>query len=131
MQKVFILLVFLSLFSCSEDEPLVVPELVGTWRIIEVLADPGDGSGTFQPIAREKTVAFFESGEVISNGPLCGSLNQTSEIGQGVYSLQDSTITPFCANLDFSTKIYFEFEGANLILNYPCIERCAEKYLKE
>ena len=35
---------------------------LGTWRLIEVRADPGDGSGTFQPVISSKTVTFETNG---------------------------------------------------------------------
>jgi hypothetical protein len=33
--------------------------LVSKWHLIEQLMDPGDGSGTFQPVTSDKTISFF------------------------------------------------------------------------
>ena len=47
-------LLALSLFGlviyCSEDPEVGSAELIGKWQLSEVLFDPGDGSGEFQPV---------------------------------------------------------------------------------
>jgi hypothetical protein len=51
MNKIFIVLIFaFTLVSCTSTNEEVSLDLneIGTWRLIEVLADPGDGSGTYQ-----------------------------------------------------------------------------------
>lgn len=35
------------------------------------MADPGDGSGTFQPVESDKTIEFKNNGSVITNNSLC------------------------------------------------------------
>ncbi len=117
------------LLSCEGDDT-VSPELIGTWQLSEVLADPGDGSGTFNSIDSDKTITFFADGSVQSNATLCNLSTQPDEPSAGVYSLQDSTITPDCPGQDFFFNIKFVIEGSNLILTYLCIESCAEKYVK-
>lgn len=131
MRRTFFL-VFIIWFglSCSDDEG-VTPDLIGTWKLTEVLLDPGDGSGTFSPVQSDKTVTFFENGTVISNATLCNLAPDADALGEGVYSLQDSTITPTCPGQDFVGNIFFEIEGENLILYFLCIEPCAEKYVKQ
>ena len=45
-----------SLQACTEEE---TDDLRNKWKLIEVLADPGDGSGTFQPVESDKTISFL------------------------------------------------------------------------
>lgn len=110
--------------SCEKEEE---PELINSWKLIEVLADPGDGSGTFQPVTSDKVVSFYTDGTVTSNASICTMQTQAGTPSTGTYSTVDSTITvDDCVINGFS--LTFEVSGVNLILNYPCIERCSEKY---
>jgi hypothetical protein len=71
----FLLLTIGLLASCAKDEenPTNNPEteITGTWKLVEVYLDPGDGSGDFEPVQSEKTVTFHGDGTVTSNGDLC------------------------------------------------------------
>lgn len=117
------ILVFL-FSSCKKEES---PELVNSWKLMEVLADPGDGSGTFQPVSSDKTVSFYANGTVSCNGQLCTMGSESNNGSTGTYTESEMTITPEnCGISPF--VIYYEFDGSDLILNYPCIEACREKY---
>ena len=118
-------LAFIFLFaSCKKEDG---PELVNSWKLIEILADPGDGSGTFQAVSSTKIVSFFANGTVTSNGQLCNMGTQSNPSSEGTYVEAETAITPDnCGIAPF--VIYYEFDGSNLILNYPCIEACREKY---
>ena len=52
----FLILTFW-LMSCEEEVTDV--ELVGTFKLIETLSDPGDGSGKFRKISSDKTIEFM------------------------------------------------------------------------
>lgn len=112
------------LWSCKKEES---PDLVNSWKLIEVLADPGDGSGTFQPVSSSKIVSFYANGTVTSNGQLCTMSIESNNSSEGTYAEAEMAITPEnCGIAPF--VISYEFEGSNLILNYPCFEACREKY---
>ena len=115
----------MSFSSCNNENE--VPELVSKWALIEILADPGDGSGQFQPVSSDKTVEFFEDGTVTSNGSICIMGTETGSGSTGTYSQADMTI-----DVDNCTgghvPLSYEMDGAYLILNYACIEPCREKY---
>jgi hypothetical protein len=137
MKKLLLLFLVVALVtSCNNDDD--APEsqevsLIGNWKLIEFLADPGDGSGTFQTITSDKTLNFDINGEITSNYSLCNMLvivePQTSN---GTYSTTTGIIdVPNCFN-DSPLTINFEISSAgNLIMSYPCIEACQEKYVKE
>ena len=132
MKKIlFTLFTAAILFSCNnDDDSNTNVEITGNWKLIEVLADPGDGSGTFSSVESEKIITFENGGIITSNGNLCdmsiSSNNQTS----GTYSNSESTFNSSeCNNPDYSYA--FEQNGNILIIHYPCIEPCQAKYQKE
>lgn len=136
MKKIFLLLITTALFiSCNTNDDTSIPEevsLIGNWRLIEYLADPGDGSGVFTAIDSNKMVTFNPNGEITSNYSLC-NMNVITEpqASSGTYSIVTGTIdTPNCLNAS-PLKLQFEIsDEGNLIIHYPCIEGCSEKYIK-
>ena len=132
MKKIlFTLLTIGILYSCNKDDDSNSgTELIGNWKLIEVLGDPGDGSGTFNSVESNKIITFENNGTITSNGNLCDmsitSENQTS----GTYSNSEMSFNSAdCNNPDYDYT--FEQNGNILIINYPCIEPCQAKYIKE
>ncbi len=127
-----ILLFFLVLgvlFSCNKDKE---PEnkLIGDWKLIEVLADPGDGSGTFNAVQSNKIIRFENDGIITSNGNLCDMSINSDNATSGTYSITDMTLnSPDCSYPDYG--ITFDVNGNTLMINYPCIEPCIAKYEKQ
>lgn len=137
MKKIFLFLLVAAIFtSCNNDDDTPAPQevsLIGNWKLIEFLADPGDGSGTFEAIESDKTLNFNSNGEITSNYSLCNMLVIVSpQDSSGTYSTTTGVIdVPSCVN---NSPLTINFEISNegdLILYYPCIEACSEKYVKE
>lgn len=124
-QRILLFSAMVFLFaSCKKKES---PDLVNSWKLIEILADPGDGSGTFQAVSSNKIISFFADGTVTSNGQLCTMGTESNASSEGTHVEAETAITPEnCGIAPF--VIYYEFDGSNLILNYQCIEACREKY---
>ncbi|NNJ37670.1 MAG: hypothetical protein HKP23_00325, partial [Flavobacteriaceae bacterium] len=57
MKKLLLFFLLLSL-ACTSDDPEI--EILGEWQLVEVLADPGDGSGKFKSVDSNKRITFFE-----------------------------------------------------------------------
>jgi hypothetical protein len=131
--KTMIFFLTLLLFSCSKDDDDKVdnsnPGILGTWKMTEQLLDPGDGSGTFQPVESSKTLTFYANNTMASNGEICSASAAAEHSTYGVYSVQDSSITANACSTN-SWGIHFEINGGSLILNYPCIEPCKAKFEK-
>jgi hypothetical protein len=128
----FYLLIISTLVSCNKnnEDVEVIAEVATTtvdnYRLIEILADPGDGSGIFQNVESEKIISFYNDGTITSNGELCFMGVESNSPSTGTYSIIDSTIsTSNCTNLNF------EISGNELIINYPCFEPCRAKFLKQ
>jgi hypothetical protein len=129
MKKSILLLLLLNLLiSCNKnDQELTPASLIGTWKLTEMLQDPGDGSGTFQPVNSSKKIVFINSDQVTSNGILCDMSINSDTFTTGSYSETTKTINPSdCQNL----TINFELNANSLILSYRCIEGCRAKYIK-
>lgn len=135
MKRISFVLVFVSiLFSCSnDDDSSVSPNILGTWQLTAVLVDPGDGSGTFVEVDDElKRLLFLADGTVISlDSSICG-FTPGGITGVTTYDIIEQQILTECCGFAscIELTIYYEFEGENLILSYPCIEACQEKYKK-
>jgi len=129
MKKILIAcLAVFCLFSCTkQDDDPTPPTLVGQWKLTQVLLDPGDGSGVFKDVTRGKTLTFANDGKVGSSSPLCDMNSLLTVAGDGTYD--SSFIFPNDCQID-GIKLSYEIKGENLIVYYPCIEGCAEKYIK-
>jgi hypothetical protein len=132
MKRIVLLLICMSIcFACNDDEglPLEV-DLVGEWRLVENLADPGTGTGTFQPVNSQKVITFHEDGRITSNGSLCDITITSDNPTEGVYSLIDSTFTTQACGFD-GTLYSFEKNRNTITIYYLCIEACGSKYVKQ
>lgn len=126
MKKSILLLTILgSLFSCHKNEEELAPaSLAGTWKLTEVLADIGDGKGTFQPVSSSKEIVFVSDGKLTSNGSICDMSVESNSSTTTTYS--EATHTIDCQN----RPVQYELNGNTLILTYFCIEGCQAKYTK-
>jgi hypothetical protein len=126
-----ILIVFSSIllvFSCTKQES-TDSDILGRWRLTEVLLDPGDGSGTFQSVSSDKIIEFHSDGTVTSNGEICYMSIDSNSPSNGTYSISKSTI--YSSNCS-SEGIKYQRTGTTIVLSYPnCDEPCATKFIKE
>ena len=126
-QKIsFLYLIIFCLSSCTSanEENSTINE-IGSWKLIAVLADPGDGSGVFQPVLSDKTITFETNRTISCTGNLCDLSIGSSLNTSGTYSSNNATIqTTNCNQL----QLTYEIEGNTLIINYPFIETCKAKY---
>lgn len=124
---VMILCMICSITTLSCDEQKESPAgLTGEWQLTEILADPGDGSGTFRPVDNNKTLTFYANGEVTAtNGTLCGMDISATGNQTGTYTVENDRIRlDQCETAGF----LYEIERNELIIWYHCIEGCGEKY---
>ena len=132
MKKIILILATIGiLFSCDKDDKINSNiELIGNWRLIEVLSDPGDGSGKFHPVKSDKIISFEDDGIITSNGNLCDISINSDHPTSGTYSISDLKIkSSNCRHPNYYMS--FKQQGDILIVNYPCIEGCSAKYKKQ
>lgn len=135
MKKPLLLLILLTLLSaCNSDDDNTQTEtsssnpIIGKWKLTEQLMDPGDGSGTFMAVISNKTIEFYMDGTVTSNGNLCTPTNNTIIGTSGTYNETQYITSSACA-----TSLGAAYElltNTSLLISYPCIEACQEKYIK-
>lgn len=131
MKKTISMLVLAAfVMACSKNKEFRNSEIIGTWRLTEMLADPGDGSGTFQPVQSDKTITFHKDGTISSNGSLCVMSTEVDGESSGMYSFTDSS---FSANncVDPAYRYRFSLQGDVVIVDYPCIEPCRSKFVRQ
>jgi len=116
--------------SCSSDD-IDSSNIVGTWKLSQVLSDPGDGSGTFVDVVSVKSITFLSDNTFSTNGNLCEFSSDISVNDVlGTYSIEEGKIyPPICENFN-QVRLNYKIEEGVLIVSYPCIEACAEKYIK-
>jgi len=102
--------------------------IVGKWHLIEELMDPGDGSGTFQPVSSNKEIRFFNNGTFEANGEMCGMANQASSTHTGTYDTSTETFSPDNCMSTAPISYKYSVNGNTLILIYPCTCGCQQKY---
>lgn len=125
-----IILVLGAIASCKKTDENKNTDLIGKWKMTEVLMDPGDGSGTFHSVSSNKYIEFRADGTVFSNGSLVSNSTETAEADSGRYSLVDSTFTSYRIFIDLPLTMHFACEGSVLTISYPCIEPCGAKFRK-
>ena len=125
-KKTLLLLAIGLIFSCSNNQEDLETELIGKWKLIEVLADPGDGSGTFQPVESNKTIEFKSNGTLTTNSSLCEPYSEEI-ISTGTYD--NNTITTGCQDPNIAT-ISLELNNQYLILNFASNEGYSQKFEK-
>ncbi|AUP81000.1 MBL fold metallo-hydrolase [Flavivirga eckloniae] len=142
MRNVLVLFLLILSIGCSSDDGKPKEEnskLLGKWKLIEELLDPGDGSGTFTPVTSDRVIEFFNDGTVTVNGILCYMSSDVGISSSGTYSevigneFRDGEIVfkgCLSSNSEAETKILFKLEDGNLILWYFCIEPCGQKFKK-
>lgn len=132
MKKIAFLFTLLVLtVSCSDDDDnkTTPPQsIVGTWKLIEVYSDPGDGSGDFTAVESDRTITFNADGTLTSNGNLCYMTIDTDVSTSATYS--ENALLLNCGFEEESLEYTYEINESHLIINYPCIEACQAKYSK-
>ncbi|MCJ8292033.1 MAG: hypothetical protein HRT58_19300 [Crocinitomicaceae bacterium] len=130
--KTFILASGLLLLSssCNKQACASSTGIVGEWELIEELIDPGDGSGTFQPISSNKEIKFCDDGTFEANGEMCMMENQASSTQEGTYDVTTNTFSPNSCMIMAPMSYSYSVNGDVLILTYPCIEGCQQKYCR-
>ena len=122
MKKVALLILVVFAFSaCKKD--IKNSELIGKWKLIESLADPGDGRGTWQPSdpSNPKYIEFLKDGTLM--------FTPSGQYDSERYEItSDSTMTFFRGSGNSTMR--YHMSGNLLTLNSPCIEACGSKYIK-
>lgn len=119
--------IFLAISCNDDDNNNRNNPIVGNWRMTEILADPGNGSGTFTPVETGKTINFYSDGTLTSNGNICDMSISANNATTGVYSANENTLDAGCFG-EFART--YTVSGNTLIISYPCTEACKAKFVR-
>lgn len=128
MKNLFAVLFIVLLFvNCSNDASA---NIIGKWKLSQVLYDIGDGKGTFKDVTSTNTIEFFDDNTFKANFSFCNSEEKTST---GTYAVKEGKIYPKnCEDRPIiqTNGLSFRIEKSALIVNLFCTEPCASKYIK-
>ncbi len=120
----------LLIVSCSDDNgrKSETSEFLGKWKMTETLTDPGDGSGTYQPVTDNYTLEFLENGKIRTNYSLCNINSDLNTSYTAPYYAEENYIKAKNCSQAPDFEINYAIEEGKLILYYPCIEACNKKF---
>jgi hypothetical protein len=131
LKKLFTLGIIITFgVSCKKEVCTSTSGIVGEWKLVEELMDPGNGSGTFQPVSSNKKIKFCDDLTFETNGEMCNMTNQTGSTHVGIYNTSTSMIEPQNCTNTAPLGISYSVSADTLIINYPCFEGCAQKYYR-
>lgn len=130
MKSFFLSVIVLSFFTFSacEDKDIATPATPSTWELIETLADPGDGSGTFQPVKSERRLNLLADGTYTAEGDICSFSTEGDTQSTGVYDISRGTIFPNECGTIGGTPLQLSISGDVLTIGYLCFEPCEHRY---
>ncbi len=112
-------------FSEKKPDTDCATPIVGKWKLVEYLVDPGNGSGTWQP-APQTDGGFLEfkaDGELIKSG-------FNLSIRHDRYLIKDSvSLMLYNAGTTDSSALRYSFKNCKLELNPMCFEACGLRYV--
>ena len=95
--------------------------LPGTWTLVETLADPGDGSGTWKPASAPLTLLFTTGNDI--KGSAFPQARRYEVLG-------DTTIKFIYADGTFIIYNYAITSSSLVLSGGGCIEACGLKFSK-
>ncbi len=97
--------------------------LDGSWQLIERMVDPGDGSGTLEPVQDGRVLLInTENATIQDDDEFCGTTIPVE------VEITDEYFEVNCDEQNFTW--FYEFEGELLVIRPQCIEGCVYKYEK-
>lgn len=137
MKKLFkLFLISIMVFGCEtqdkcDDTAVCLPKAESTWKLVEVLADPGNGMGTFSPVDSNRRLIFYQDGSFLSNGSLCEFSVNNDKVMEGFVNEINGQLEFTGCNVnapdDVSTLSY-EINDDELIIAFLCVEPCQWKF---
>jgi len=134
MKRKILYLITLILFSISgckkkdsTAEPIFPNSIIGKWKLVFTLMDPGDGSGKFQPYKGPELIPIeFNSDSTYKNS------NSSCIDNFSIRSNQYIKLSGKCKNSWPDRLSFYKLSPKydSLTLFYQCDEPCGEKYVR-
>ncbi len=120
--KIFLFIAILFVAPACKKNNAENSSLIGKWKLTEYLADPGNGSGTWQPA----DPLHPEYLEFKKDGILIFSANNIYNPDH--YQITSDSTMIFIRSVE-NFPIRYHLYGNQLSLYPPCIEACGERYI--
>lgn len=131
-QNPLLLFLCLLVFSCQNDPPEPeVPQdrLEGTWELIEVLFDSGDGNGVFEPSNAGFEITLKSDNSFEANYHVCRIFEEGDRKSGEFTRIGNQELLIPC-NGNILNGIEGRIEEGYLIFYYPCVTPCIYKFSK-
>ena len=121
-----------SLYACQGDADgeLLGNSAVGVWQLTETLADPGDGSGQFRPAEDPYFILISGGNTFVAGVDLCPNFGNPGSGSSGrVDPVNSQLVLDDCSGADGAEwALNYTVNRNEMILWFPCIEPCANKF---
>lgn len=125
MKKLALILLAITtfLYIACKKESSQESKIYGKWKMIETLADPGDGSGKYMPVkGAAKYVLLEESGKISGEAfPEAISFRIVDSIRMEI-TFKDRKEP---------ASYWYKLSGNILNINPPCIEACGIRFRRD
>jgi hypothetical protein len=132
MNRYSILLALLFLVLACEKEtsaPLNTEAVEGSWVLVEVLFDPGDGSGTFEPSDAGFEITLNSDNTFEANFHVCRVFEEGNRNTGAFTRIGGQEVLIPCSG-SILNGIQGRLESGHLVFYYPCVEPCIYKFRK-
>jgi hypothetical protein len=119
LQNLIFVFIILSLTACEKIG--AETSITGKWKLIETLADPGDGSGKWKSYSGSKSYLILNSD---------GSITGNSGTNFKQYRVIDNQQIEFLYQNGTPTILSYKLDGNALEISGGCIEACGSRYKK-
>ena len=119
----------MSFMGCKSDDEANITDtsIVGQWILVEMLTDPGDGSGEFMRVDSSRTITFAEDGTYASNADVCSFSTTDGNPTSGNFTENENGYTVECDS-PFSSPLSISVDNGDLIVAFFCFEPCLQKF---
>jgi hypothetical protein len=137
LTKLSACIIIVLLAACTKKQEIINTSLVGTWRLDATYMDPGNGGGTYQPVANpgNNGISLSANGTIKVSG-LNDSDNFLLYFSQyQSYTIKDSVTLVFKKQAGTAPQNFlYKIEGNKLTLSpagpIMCIEGCGIRFKK-
>lgn len=124
----WLLLTIMFAFCSKTSNPTAAKNstLIGTWTLVETLADPGDGSGRWTAVDKPDYyfLRFNSNNSIESN-----TYNGLGGLKQ--YKIVNDSIVRFIYGNGTPVTLLYELSSNSLTIKGGCIEACGSKFVRK
>lgn len=117
--KLSLIFFILSISACKKSDK--ESSIIGKWKLIETLADPGDGSGKWQSVKNSSSSLFLNAD---------GTVSGKDFTHYKLYSIIDNQTIEFIYQDNRKIILFYKLKGSTLEISGGCFEPCGSRFKK-